>query len=250
MGGIYKIADSDEQTTVLLTLQRLIRNPSERSAAPPHQQIEGRRSFADKPVPEEYRSSVKTLQGYRDNSDPERTAYMENHSTLNPKGLAISVEQVSIFLQSDNTVVSFFEHSADVIEEPILTRLKSAETILRTSGDASMIMHAIIDGIVDLAIPCTAAYEHSIAELELDVLIDPSIRHSKDLYVLLSDPLERRPLTDRPSQLHTNIRARDATFTHRAHRRPRKRAPPTQRRGHPTNLRQQTGPLRFPSALC
>jgi len=165
----------------LLTLQRLIRNPSARSAASTRQANGQSKSYADKPVPMEYIHSVKTLQGYRDNSDPERTTYMENHSTLNPKGLAISVEQVSIFLQSDNTVVSFFEHSADVIEEPILTRLRSSETILRTSGDASMIMHAIIDGIVDLAIPCTAAYEHSIAELELDVLIDPSIRHSKAL---------------------------------------------------------------------
>lgn len=143
----------------------------------------------EKPVPREYQRAVKTLQSYRTDSDPERTAYMEEHSTLNAKGLATSVEQVSIFLQSDNTIVSFFEHSADVIEEPILKRLESPETVLRRSGDASMVMHAIIDGIVDLAIPIAAAYEDSLAQLELDVLIDPSIAHSKALYVSILCPL-------------------------------------------------------------
>lgn len=115
--------------------------------------------------------------------DDERTKYMESHSTLASKGLMVSVEQVSIFLQSDNTLVSFFEHSADVIEEPILKRLQSSETILRRSGDASMVMHAIIDGIVDLAIPIATAYEESIAELELEVLMEPHISHSKALSV-------------------------------------------------------------------
>ena len=135
----------------------------------------------DKEVPAEYQEQVKTLQAYRAISDDERTRYMEEHSTLAAKGLMVSVEQVSIFLQSDNTLVSFFEHSADVIEEPILKRLQSSETILRRSGDASMVMHAIIDGIVDLAIPIATAYEESIAELELEVLVDPTIAHSKAL---------------------------------------------------------------------
>jgi hypothetical protein len=44
-------------------------------------------------------------------------------------------------------------------------------------------MHAIIDGIVDLTIPIATAYEESIAELELDVLMEPHIAHSKALYV-------------------------------------------------------------------
>ncbi|KAJ4344873.1 uncharacterized protein N0V89_012617 [Didymosphaeria variabile] len=134
-------------------------------------------------VPAEYQESVRTLQAYRHDLGDERTKYMEEHSTLATKGLMVSVEQVSIFLQSDNTLVSFFEHSADVIEEPILKRLQSSETVLRRSGDASMVMHAIIDGIVDLTIPIATAYEESIAELELEVLLEPNIAHSKALYV-------------------------------------------------------------------
>ncbi|RYO16572.1 hypothetical protein AA0111_g11333 [Alternaria arborescens] len=180
-----------EHVFVLLTLQRLLRKnegvTDGQSQAPPRHVSTNSPAYREKHVPAEYLQAVKTLQAYRTDADPERTRYMEEHSTLNPKGLMVSVEQVSMFLQSNNTLVSFFEHSADVIEEPILKRLSSPETVLRQSGDASMVMHAIIDGIVDLAIPIAAAYEDSIAELELDVLTDPSIAHSKALYILTSE---------------------------------------------------------------
>jgi Mg2+ and Co2+ transporter CorA len=181
------IREYPDRQTVLLTLQRLVRKNGGTTDEPPPQIPRPRHlstnspAYREKHVPAEYRQAVKTLQAYRTDADPERTRYMEEHSTLNPKGLMISVEQVSMFLQSNNTLISFFEHSADVIEEPILKRLSSAETVLRQSGDASMVMHAIIDGIVDLAIPIATAYEDSIAELEMDVLTDPSIAHSKAL---------------------------------------------------------------------
>ena len=125
---------------------------------------------------------LRSLQSYRGDRSHERVAYMEKNSILTRKGLGVSIEQVSVFLCSDNTVVSFFEHSGDVIEEPILKRLNSAETILRRSCDASLLMHSIIDAITDLAIPIVATYEKSIAELEMDVLTEPAIGHSKALY--------------------------------------------------------------------
>ncbi|KAL5389645.1 hypothetical protein DPSP01_002140 [Paraphaeosphaeria sporulosa] len=179
-----------EHVFVLLTLQRLIRKSEDASGSsslrPEDTKNRGPAS-RERQVPTEYQGSVKTLQAFRHDMDDERTKYMETHATLAPKGLMVSVEQVSIFLQSDNTVVSFFEHSADVIEEPILKRLQSSETVLRRSGDASMVMHAIIDGIVDLTIPIATAYEESIAELELEVLMEPHISHSKALYILTSE---------------------------------------------------------------
>lgn len=65
---------------------------------------------------------------------------MEEHSTLASKGLGVAVEQVSIFLTADNSVISFFESSAEDIEIPIIDRLSSPETILRRSADASMLV--------------------------------------------------------------------------------------------------------------
>ena len=137
--------------------------------------------------PPDNQTHLRSLQSYRGDRSPERVAYMEKNSILTRKSLGVSIEQVSVFLCSDNTVVSFFEHSGDVIEEPILKRLNSPETILRRSGDASLLVHSIIDAITDLAIPIVATYEKAIAELEMDVLTQPAIGHSKALYILTSE---------------------------------------------------------------
>ena len=84
-------------------------------------------------------------------------------------------------------MISFFEASADDIETPILTRLSTPDTILRRSCDASMLTQAIIDAIIDLAIPVTAIYQDVIGELELDVLTEPALKHTKSLYIVTSE---------------------------------------------------------------
>ncbi|KAL9035620.1 MAG: hypothetical protein Q9180_004768 [Flavoplaca navasiana] len=132
-------------------------------------------------------TQLRTLQRYHGGPNEERIQFMERHSSLASKNLGVSVEQVSIFLTADNTVLSFFESSAEDIETPIISRLSTPETILRRSLDASMIVQAIIDAIVDLAIPVTTAYQDAIGELELDVLTEPDIRHTTALYVLTSE---------------------------------------------------------------
>ena len=130
---------------------------------------------------------VRTLQRYHGGPNEERIEFMEKHSALASKSLGVSVEQVSIFLISDNTVISFFESSAQDIESPIVTRLSSQETILRRTADASMMTQAIIDAIIDLAIPVAEAYQDAIGELELNVLTEADISHTTSLYVLTSE---------------------------------------------------------------
>ncbi|KAH6642218.1 hypothetical protein C7974DRAFT_350573 [Boeremia exigua] len=137
--------------------------------------------------PQAHNGGVRTLQRYRGGPNLERILYLEQHSALTDKDLTVSVEQVGIFLCSDNSVISFFEHSADIIESFILKRLNTQDTILRRSADSSMIVQAIIDAIIDLAIPVVAAYEDAMGELELDVLEDPEIHHSHSLYLLTSE---------------------------------------------------------------
>ena len=129
----------------------------------------------------------KTLQRFHAGPNQDRTEFMERHATLAPKGLAVAMEQVSIFITADNTVISFFESAAQDIEIPILRRLASAETILRQSCDATMLAQAILDAIIDLAIPVTTAFQDAIGDLELDVLTDPDIRQSTALYILTSE---------------------------------------------------------------
>ncbi|OAK93908.1 hypothetical protein IQ06DRAFT_382538 [Phaeosphaeriaceae sp. SRC1lsM3a] len=130
---------------------------------------------------------IRTLQRYRGGPNVDRILYLEQNSALTPKHLTVSVEQVCIFLCADNSVISFFEHSADEVEDMILKRLRTEDTILRRSQDSSMIVQAIIDAIIDLAMPVVAAYEDAMGELELDVLDDPEIGHSQLLYLLTSE---------------------------------------------------------------
>ena len=132
-------------------------------------------------------NKVKTLQRYHGGPNEERIEFMERHSALASKNLGVGVEQVSIFLIADNTVISFFECSAEDVETPIMTRLSSPETILRRSSDASMLTQAILDAIIDLAMPVSTAYQDAIGELELDVLTDPNIGHTTSLYIVTSE---------------------------------------------------------------
>ncbi|KAL2106798.1 hypothetical protein VUR80DRAFT_6200 [Thermomyces stellatus] len=130
---------------------------------------------------------MRSLQRFRASPNEARSEFMESHSSLAPKGLAVSAEQVSIFLNSDNTVISFFELSAEDVERPIIKRLATSGTVLRQSCDASMMVQAIIDAIIDLAVPLTSVYSDVIGDLELDVLTSPSVKHSRSLYIIISE---------------------------------------------------------------
>ena len=138
--------------------------------------------------------SIRTLQRYHGGPNEDRTIFMEEHSALAKKGLAVSVEQVSIFLTANNTLVSFFESSAGDIEEPIMARLDVKDTLLRKSTDASMILQAIIDTVIDLAIPVSAAYQDSVDELELNVLTgEPPLMMLEATYVLANNHRSGHP---------------------------------------------------------
>ncbi|CAK7226676.1 hypothetical protein SCUCBS95973_006279 [Sporothrix curviconia] len=132
-------------------------------------------------------NAFRTLQRYHSSPNDARTDFMESHSALSSRHLAVAAEQVSLFITNDNTVISFFELSAQDVEQPILTRLGLPDTSLRRSCDASMVAQAIIDAIIDLAIPVTVCYGDVIADLELDVLTSPSVNHTKSLYITITE---------------------------------------------------------------
>ncbi|KAF2773130.1 hypothetical protein EJ03DRAFT_265675 [Teratosphaeria nubilosa] len=126
---------------------------------------------------------IRTLHRYESAQSPEHTAFMERHSVLSKEEMAVSVEQVSIFLLADNTVISFFEQSASEIENPIMDRLASEETMLRRSCDASLLLQAIIDAIVDLSVPVRDAFNLQRKVLQVDAMTNPDIRTSRALHI-------------------------------------------------------------------
>ncbi|KAB8360561.1 hypothetical protein FH972_024301 [Carpinus fangiana] len=141
----------------------------------------------DSPSAASYTHPIRTLHRYRGGPNTELIRYMEQASPLAARNLAVSVEQVSMFLMADNTVITFFEHSAQDVLSPICSRLRTADTILRLSSDASMLTQAVIDAIIDLTLPVAAAYDDAIGALELDVLTDPDMSQPRELYILTSE---------------------------------------------------------------
>ncbi|KAK3691999.1 hypothetical protein B0T22DRAFT_561 [Podospora appendiculata] len=130
---------------------------------------------------------IRTLQQYHTPANDPRTQFMERHSSLDSRNLAVACEQVSLFLTHDNCIISFFELSAPDVEDPIIRRLQTRDTIIRQSCDASMVGQAIVDAIIDLAIPVTACYSDVIGDLELDVLTRPNLNHTKKLYIVITE---------------------------------------------------------------
>lgn len=125
-------------------------------------------------------------------SSARRTAYLNSKRPLSAQKRTVGMEQVSIFLVKgaqgeEGTVISFFEHSAADVERRILARISSASTILRESCDASMLLQAIIDGVVDLIIPIIITYQNKMAEYESKVLQKPSLGLSQNLHLLERD---------------------------------------------------------------
>jgi Mg2+ and Co2+ transporter CorA len=112
--------------------------------------------------------------------------HRKNWRTLSHKEFGVSVEQVSAFMTSDNTVITIFERSGQDVLTPILKRLQSSQTILRSSNDPSMLIQAVIDAVVDLSLPIGKAVSEAFSRLEFSVLTNPAIEQSKQLYLLRS----------------------------------------------------------------
>lgn len=55
-----------------------------------------------------------------------------------------------------------------------------------------MLLQALIDAIIDLAIPVTHEYEDIIGDMELNVLIEPSLKHTTNLYIVTSEITKMR----------------------------------------------------------
>jgi len=144
-------------------------------------------SSSDIPAGYKRLGEPQTLQQYHSFGNPARSRYMESVSALLRQGRQVMAERVFIFLTNDNTVISFFESSSQDVEDPLLRRLRKRGTVLRESCDASMMTQAIIDTVVDMAMPLTQRYAQAIEDIELDVLGGAEIEQTEHLYMCISE---------------------------------------------------------------
>lgn len=139
------------------------------------------------------RRPTRTLQRWRGGTDSERVEYMEAASALLERGHSTHIEQVSIFMTADNNVITFFEGSANEVIEGVdgvgglEARITREHGVLRRCPDASMLLHAVLDVIVDLALPIADAYDYALGNLQLQILKDPNIKQPHQLFTLISE---------------------------------------------------------------
>lgn len=92
----------------------------------------------------------------------------------NTQEMRLQGEQISIFL-GRTTLITFQEkHNGDVFD-PIRTRIKTRGSRLR-ENDASFLMYAMLDAIVDHCFPILEHYSDRLEELEDEVLSKPDKR--------------------------------------------------------------------------
>ena len=80
-------------------------------------------------------------------------------------------EQVSIFL-GRSTVLTFQEYDDGDVWDPIRARIKRAGSRLR-QNDASFLVYALLDAIVDHCFPVLESYGDRLEELEASILASP-----------------------------------------------------------------------------
>ncbi|KAF6265675.1 cora-like Mg2+ transporter protein-domain-containing protein [Scenedesmus sp. NREL 46B-D3] len=108
-------------------------------------------------------------------------------ASLHP--MELLVEQASIFLFRDGTLLTMFSHEGEGLATAILDKLKGFKTLLTDSEDASFLLNAVLDAVVDHTMPVVQVYASRIASLETQVLLDkkPPARLTKELHLLCND---------------------------------------------------------------
>ena len=76
-----------------------------------------------------------------------------------------------------------------------------------------MLLQALIDAIIDLAMPATHVYEDIIGELELNVLMEPTIKHTSNLYIVSAELTKMRANISPTVNLINSLKDHKATYS-------------------------------------
>jgi Mg2+ and Co2+ transporter CorA len=99
----------------------------------------------------------------------------------------VRVHPMCILLFRDGTVISMSPERNLDFTAPILTRLKHRDTSLRVSPDASFLVQALLDLIVDRVFEVVDEYQAKLIDIEHKILLRPKMNAVRDLHILQGD---------------------------------------------------------------
>jgi len=121
----------------------------------------------------------------------------------------VALKSMFVFLGRDGTVISIHKSSNLRFTAPIALRLKAPETSLRSSGDPSMLVHALLDLAVDRALEVVEAYHDKIQTLEHETLLKNKLKTVRALHILSGDLILHKRTMEPIKQLVYGLRRYD-----------------------------------------
>ncbi|TFK60816.1 hypothetical protein BDN72DRAFT_828680 [Pluteus cervinus] len=141
-------------------------------------------------VKDENRTLMGTLLGVSDPTAALRKRE-EQEVTLDAlksgERVGVNVSPMFIFLMRDGTVISIHPTPNVEFTEPITRRLRQRDTMLRRSVDASLVVQALLDLIVDKALEVVDAYHTKINKFEKSILMKTKMKTVRSLHIISGD---------------------------------------------------------------
>ncbi|KAG9110290.1 hypothetical protein FRC07_008205, partial [Ceratobasidium sp. 392] len=124
--------------------------------------------------------------------------------------IKVDVTSVFMFLLRDGTLITLQRDPEREFAQPIYDRLRLRDTLLRSSGDASLLLQSLIDMIVDDAVQVTDKYHRRLLKMERDILLKPKMRTVRDLHIASEDLTLHKRTMGPISQLVYGLRRYDS----------------------------------------
>ncbi|KAF8142453.1 hypothetical protein K438DRAFT_1994987 [Mycena galopus ATCC 62051] len=104
----------------------------------------------------------------------------------------VDVAPMFIFLFRDGTVITIHSTPSLATTEPITTRVRQFDTVLRTSADASFLVQSLLSLVTDKALEIITAYQDKIKKFERNIMGALTTDTVRNLHVLSTDLILRR----------------------------------------------------------
>ncbi|KAF8646269.1 hypothetical protein AX16_007293 [Volvariella volvacea WC 439] len=151
--------------------------------------VEG--SYRDIPSFQEYPRKygvVRRVGGLSGNHGLEHEQQVLRLQVLKGERVRVKYEPMFIFLLRDGTtVISVHTQPTKDFTLPISRRLHQADSLLRRTEDASLLVESLLDLVVDRVLEVMDVYQEKIGQLEQEILLSPNMDTVRRLHILSGD---------------------------------------------------------------